>query len=98
MAASGIPEENKCMKALVLLLLATGPLAVGAQQRTDISKLILQLRPDSVRFLAPDRMPCRIPDRRKLERMPIQWKGNADPLWNPYFDRRLKKGGHLLYH
>jgi hypothetical protein len=98
MTDSGIPEENKCMKALVLLLLAAGPLALCAQQRTDISKLIIQLRRDSVRFLAPDGMPCRIPDMGKLERMPIQWKGNADPLWNPYFDRRLKKGGHPLYH
>lgn len=61
----------------------------------DWQKKWLAQQPASVQILGPDKMPCRIPDRRKVERMPISRLWNADKMPNP-----LKgwSSEHLLYH
>jgi len=48
------------------------PLPPGVTLRTS--------RPDPIRVLRPDNMPCRMTDLARLERMPVRRTNNADPM------------------
>ena len=42
--------------------------------------LLVTLKGDSVRQLQPDRMPCLVPNMRRVERMPVDRRGNVDRM------------------
>jgi hypothetical protein len=47
---------------------------------TALTRQLLLSGPTTVRVMAPDRMPCVVSDLSRVERMPVDRRGNADRM------------------
>jgi hypothetical protein len=57
---------------------------IGFSPRLDSVHVLITMAEGKVRAMAPDRMPCRVPDLARVERMPMLRSANKDPMPNGF--------------
>ena len=66
------------IKPPMIFKLLPGKPYMGKPYKREVSVYI----GDSVRVMAPDRMPCMVIDLSRMERMPVQRQRNLEPMPN----------------
>jgi hypothetical protein len=57
---------------------------IGFPPRLDSVRVLVAVSEGKVRAMAPDRMPCMVPDLARVERMPMLRSANKDPMPNGF--------------
>jgi hypothetical protein len=83
------------MKGILCLLfglvLAAGSASgqvISVSPLSDSGGISFLIRNGYFRVMAPDRMPCLVPDLVRVERMPVRRTANADPMPNGFRPER----------
>jgi hypothetical protein len=83
------PDKKIAMKGILYLFLGLvlGACSASAQvtgfsPRTDSGRILIVGLQANIKAMAPDRMPCLIPDLARKQRMPTLRSTNADPMPN----------------
>jgi hypothetical protein len=78
-----------------VLVLGTGSVSgqvIGFPPLLDSGRILISGPKGGIKTMAPDRMPCLVPDVTRVERMPILRPSNADPMPNGF---RRERGWSL---
>jgi hypothetical protein len=73
------------------LLLGAGSVSaqvIGFSPRPDSIRILVTAAGGRVRVMAPDRMPCLVPDLARVERMPALRSTNKEPMPNGFHSYR----------
>jgi hypothetical protein len=74
-----------CLFSLLVLGVASASAQViGFLPRLDSGRILISGPKGWIKTMAPDHMPCLVPDVTRVERMPIVRTSNADPMLNPF--------------